>query len=137
MKDVLLEISRHDRDQLAAASKELEAFKEVAQIHCSDVKSDIAYRHVVYADKLAALTVTDMQLSQILSHSTGKRATSESDSDSDISDDLVYEDDDDRYSHGGHDKDKSNKDESDDSESLPWKNNRVFTLDHSGHSHHI
>ena len=137
MKDVLLEISRHDRDQLVAARKELEAFKEVAQIHCSDVESDIAYRHAVYADKLAALTITNTQLSQILSHSTGKPATSESESDSDISDDLVYEDDDDGYSHGGHDKDESDKDESDDSESLPWKNNRVFTLDHSGHWHHI
>ncbi|KAN0093229.1 hypothetical protein V8E55_004013 [Tylopilus felleus] len=119
MKDVLLEISRHDRDQLAAASKELEAFKEVAQIRCSDVESDIAYRNAVYADELAALTVTDTQLSQILSHSTGKCATSESELDSDISDDLVYEDDDDGYSHGSHDKDESDKDESDDSESLP------------------
>ena len=93
MRDVLFQIHKHNNNQLAAASKELEFFKEKAQARGSDVENDIAYHHAVYADELTALMVATTQLSHMSSLSDPEPTTDESDSD--MSDDLVYADDDD------------------------------------------
>jgi hypothetical protein len=91
MKHALLEMTKYDRDQLAAADSELLRFKEEALARSSDVTNDVAFRHAVYADELAALAVTDTQLGYMTS-----AADPDSDeSDSDMSDDLVYAVDDD------------------------------------------
>lgn len=90
-KDVLLEINKYDGDQLAGADSDLLLFKEAAQAHSSDVANEVAFHHAVYADELAALAITDMQLDHM---------TSTQSDDSDVSDDLVYEDEDDKGFHG-------------------------------------
>lgn len=70
-RSVLLEIQKHDKGILAAANQELTVLKEVADIQCSDIEQDIAFRHAVYADELTALTASNMQLNHMLDVSEG------------------------------------------------------------------
>ncbi|KAI6102466.1 hypothetical protein EDD16DRAFT_1525611 [Pisolithus croceorrhizus] len=93
MKDFLVESQKQEKEQLAAASEELELFVKEAKARNSSVMCDIASRHALYADECAALTAADKQLSQLLALSNYDSILG--DSDTDTRDDVVYKDDED------------------------------------------
>ncbi|KAI6150148.1 hypothetical protein EDD17DRAFT_1513625 [Pisolithus thermaeus] len=81
MKDFLVESQKQEKEQLAAASKELELFVKEAKAHNSSVMP---------------LTAADKQLSQLLALSNHDSILG--DLDTDTRDDVVYEDDEDERS---------------------------------------
>jgi hypothetical protein len=89
-KDALLEWEKHEKERLAGVCTELQLFKEEAEAHGSDIANDVAFRHAIYADNLAALSVTNMQLNDMLGLSDPKPESD--DTDSDMSNDLVEDD---------------------------------------------
>ena len=80
MKDVILEMHKQDRSQLAAISEDLEFFRAEAMACGNTVDDDIAYRHAVYTDELTALTSTNIQLNLMSDFSDPKPTSNNSES---------------------------------------------------------
>ncbi|KAG6370136.1 hypothetical protein JVT61DRAFT_12438 [Boletus reticuloceps] len=91
MRDAVMEYEKYNRDLLVSGSSDLERYKVEVNNGADGLENRIAYGHAVYADELAALTVSNTQLHYMLNLPFDPEPPGESDSDA--SDDLVYNDD--------------------------------------------
>ena len=101
--DFLRAMQGGDNDELSAVDEELDCMKSELTERGVTLQDHIAFGHAIYADELVALTITDMQLRQISgvinmgmgpdSKEDSRSVSDSGSSDTDLSDDLVYEED--------------------------------------------
>ncbi|KAF8418930.1 hypothetical protein L210DRAFT_3510920 [Boletus edulis BED1] len=89
MRDAVLEYVMYNKNLLVSGGSDMERYKAEVNNRTDDLEDRIAYGHAVYADELAALTVSNTQLQYMLNPPSDPEPSDESDSDA--SDDLVYE----------------------------------------------